>query len=445
MSWQYKSIGDFLTESRIESTAPSVERRIRVLLNAEGVEKRPLIAETKGATRYFRRSAGQFIYGKQNLHKGAFGVVPDELDGFESSSDLPSFDVADGLRPKWLEYFLKQGDFYKSLAPIARGAATKRIQPAALFAVRLPVPSLPVQDKILARMDLCVSEHAKLEEEITHQETLLTKLKQAILQEAIQGKLTADWRAANQDVEPASQLLRRIQTEKARLIAEKELRKEKPLSEITPEEVPFELPDGWEWCRVADVGVVIGGLTKNAAKRGGHKLTLPYLRVANVYANRLDLTDLREIGVTEAEIEKLLLRENDLLIVEGNGSRDQVGRIALWDGSVDPCLHQNHVIKVRLGEPGGALWVLYWFLSSTGRHLVEEQARTSTGLYNLSTGKVKNLPVPLPPLAEQAVIVERVEALMTTCQALEAEIERARSHAVHLLQAVLKEAFNPAA
>jgi type I restriction enzyme S subunit len=202
---------------------------------------------------------------------------------------------------------------------------------------------------------------------------------------------------------------------------------------------------GWEWCRASNIGFVIGGLTKNAAKRGGHTRMLPYLRVANVYANRLDLSDLQEIGVADSEVEKLLLETDDLLVVEGNGSRDQVGRIARWDGSVDPCVHQNHVIKVRLGEPNVAPWALYWFLSPSGRTLIEEQARTSTGLYNLSTGKVGNLPIPLPPLAEQAAIVERVEALMTTCRALEAEIEHARTHAAHLLQAVLKEAFAPAA
>ena len=92
-------------------------------------------------------------------------------------------------------------------------------------------------------------EQLKLEHEITHQESLLAKLKQAILQEAIQGKLTADWRAAHPDVEPASQLLHRIQAEKARLIAAKKLRPEKPLPKITPAEIPFDIPKGWEWCR----------------------------------------------------------------------------------------------------------------------------------------------------------------------------------------------------
>jgi type I restriction enzyme S subunit len=311
------------------------------------------------------------------------------------------------------------------------------------FQVKLP--KLSEQITVADRLHRFRLEQLKLEHEISHQETLLDKLKQAILQEAIQGKLTADWRAAHPDVEPASQLLHRIQAEKARLIAGKKLRLEKPLPKITPTEMPFEIQKGWEWCRAGDIGIVIGGLTKNAAKRGGHKRVLPYLRVANVYADRLDLSELKEIGVADSEVDKLLLEKDDLLVVEGNGSRDQVGRIARWDGSVDPCVHQNHVIKVRLGEPRVAPWALYWFLSPTGRALIEEQARTSTGLYNLSTGKVANLPIPLPPLAEQAAIVARVEALMTTFRALEVEIENTRAHAAHLLQAFLKEAFAPAA
>ena len=110
------------------------------------------------------------------------------------------------------------------------------------------------------------------------------------MKEAIQGKLTTNWRSAHTEVEPASQLLHRIQAEKTRLIAAKKLRPERSLSKITGAEIPFETPEGWVWCRAADIGIVIGGLTKNAAKRGGHKRVLPYLRVANVYAKLVLLT-----------------------------------------------------------------------------------------------------------------------------------------------------------
>jgi len=141
-SWRKVRLGDILTESKIESTKPSTATRIRVLLNAKGVIKRPVKKETKGATKYFIRNKGQFIYGKQNIHKGAFGIVPEDLDGFESTSDLPAFDVDKSCLPIWIDYFLKQGNFYLSLLNIARGAATKRVQPKELLELKIPLPSL---------------------------------------------------------------------------------------------------------------------------------------------------------------------------------------------------------------------------------------------------------------------------------------------------------------
>lgn len=104
----------------------------------------------------------------------------------------------------------------------------------------------------------------------------------------------------------------------------------------------------WRQSVLGDVGKIIGGLTKNP-KRNGLSLKLPYLRVANVYANELRLDEIEYIGVSEKELEKLLVRKGDLLVVEGNGSPDQIGRVALWNDSIPNCVHQNHLIKVRLG------------------------------------------------------------------------------------------------
>lgn len=438
MNWPQKRIGDYLRESSVETSAPSAERRIRVRLNAEGIEKRPLIAETEGATRYFQRKAGQFIYGKQNLHKGAFGVVPPELDGFESSSDLPAFDVADGLRPEWLKYFLKQGNFYKSLVSIARGAATKRIQPEALFSVELPVPPIKVQDEIIKRMDRCASEHAKLEHEINRQRSHLAKLKQAILKEAIQGKLTADWRAAHLDVEPASQLLQRIQAEKARLIAAKKLRPEKPLPKITPAEIPFEIPKGWEWCKTGDLAQMSLGKMLDKSKNTGTEM--PYLGNINVRWYRVETLDLKTLKLGEHELDQYSVEHGDVLVCEGGGG---IGRTAVWTDD-NPMVFQKALHRVRFY---GALYAPLLF-NHYMKLCVEsgfiEPYYTGAGIPHLTSKSLKTLPIPLPPLAEQAAIVERVEALMTTCRALETEIEHARTHAAHLLQAVLKEAFAPA-
>jgi type I restriction enzyme S subunit len=439
MTWPQKRIGDYLIESSIETSAPSAERRIRVRLNAEGIEKRPLIAETEGATRYFQRKAGQFIYGKQNLHKGAFGVVPPELDGFESSSDLPAFDVADGLRPEWLEYFLKQGNFYKSLVAIAKGAATKRIQPEALFAVELPVPPTKVQDEIIKRMDRCALEHTRLEYEITHQQSLLAKLKQAILQEAIQGKLTADWRAAHPDVEPASQLLHRIQAEKARLIAAKKLRPEKPLPKITRAEIPFEIPKGWEWCRFGSYARFERG--KFSARPRNDKRFFggpyPFIQIGSLDEHGSVITSstqtLNEAGL---EVSRMFEAGTIAIAIVGGtiGNLGVLGR--------DMCFTDS-VVGVRPSELTCQDFILMMLRAKQPE--IRAVAYQRAGQPNISLPNLTDILIPLPPLAEQAAIVERVEALMTTCRALEAEIEHARAHAADLLQAVLKEAFAPAA
>lgn len=89
-----------------------------------------------------------------------------------------------------------------------------------------------------------------------------------------------------------------------------------------------QLPNGWCWARLEQLGFIFGGLTKNP-QRDKLPRRLPYLRVANVYANHLRLEEVQQIGVCEDELEKLLLCRGDLLIVEGNGSKDQIGRVAI--------------------------------------------------------------------------------------------------------------------
>ena len=106
------------------------------------------------------------------------------------------------------------------------------------------------------------------------------------------------------------------------------------------------------------------------------------------------------------------------LIVEGNGSRQQIGRLAIWDGSIDSFVHQNHLIKVRLLEPLLGKWILYWLLSPAGRGFVEVVASSTSGLYTLSVNKVADLPIAIPPLREQKRLVEQVERRFSVADAL---------------------------
>ena len=144
----------------------------------------------------------------------------------------------------------------------------------------------------------------------------------------------------------------------------------------------------------------------------------------------------------DTELEKLLLQKGDLLIVEGNGSKDQIGRLAIWDGSIDPCVHQNHLIKVRLVITSMDKWILFWLLSPNGRHGIEKVSSSTSGLYTLSVNKVCALPIITPSLTEQEEIVPEVERRLSVIEELEATVEANLTRADRLRQSILSQAFS---
>lgn len=201
---------------------------------------------------------------------------------------------------------------------------------------------------------------------------------------------------------------------------------------------PYELPPGWCWTTLGQITSVTGGVTKNEGKSGGK--VLPYLRVANVYADELRLDDVREIRVSDAELARTLLRKGDLLIVEGNGSIEQIGRLAIWDGSIEPCVHQNHLIKVRPSDPEWARWFLYWLLSSEGRSAIVRVASSTSGLHTLSLSKVESLSLPLCPLRERDEIVGALDTQFSKLDAAEAGLRRVQANLKRYRAAVLQAA-----
>ncbi|MDP0587878.1 MAG: restriction endonuclease subunit S [Candidatus Endonucleobacter bathymodioli] len=448
MGWKEVRLGDILTESKIESTSPGVDSRIRVLLNAKGVIKRPAKKETKGATKYFIRKNGQFIYGKQNIHKGAFGIVPDDLDGFESTSDLPAFDVDEGCLPIWIDYYLKQGNFYLDLVNIARGAATQRVQPKELFELEIPLPPLDEQRKIVAHFKSVETEDTELKTELTHQQTLLKKLRQQILQEAIEGKLTADWREQNPNVEPASELLKRIQAEKAQLIKDKKIKKQKPLpptrlpdGQVSEDEKPFALPDGWVWCRLEEVLYDLQyGTSKKCTYDVGQNT--PILRIPNISSGLICSKDLKYTDLTDKEKNQYSLLEGDLLVIRSNGSKKLVGKTVCVSNEFEGFGYAGYLIRLRFSLSKSNIHYLQKYLGSWAlREQIETPLRTTVGINNINSTELSNLLIPLPPLPEQKAIVTKVEKLLALCDQLETQITHNQTHANALMQAVLKEAF----
>lgn len=310
--------------------------------------------------------------------------------------------------------------------------------------IPLPFPPLAEQvgiadelDKQFTRLDAGIAALKRVQ-------TSLTRHRTAVLKAACEGSLVPTEaelaRHEHRSYETASILAQGIAVKRARMDAPswRRLRARPATGTLSPD-LPA-LPEGWAWTTVAQLAAVLGGLTKSP-KRAKLPHQLPYLRVANVYANELHLNEIEQIGVEDRELDKLLLAPGDLLIVEGNGSREQIGRVALWDGSIDPCVHQNHLIKVRLEEPRMAPWVLAWLLSPGGRDLIERVASSTSGLYTLSVGKVGNLVVPLPPMAEQARIVAELERRLSLADDLNQVVSGNIHRAMRLRQSILSRAL----
>ena len=170
-------------------------------------------------------------------------------------------------------------------------------------------------------------------------------------------------------------------------------------------------PKGWRCSHVGEVADVQGGLQVSAARHDAPR-AVPYLRVANVYRGRLDLTEVKNLRASEAEIARTLLIEGDLLVVEGHGNPDEIGRCAIWNGSIPECVHQNHIIRVRLRQDAAIPVYAQEYLNSPGgrRHLLRA-GKTTTGLNTISVSEVRAAPLTLPPLSVQHNFARRLAAV----------------------------------
>jgi type I restriction enzyme, S subunit len=372
-------------------------------------------------------------------------LVPDHVGPAIVKADCARLRVDPGFAlPRLVAAGLNSPSLRRQADELVHGVGRPRLGLRWLKTLQFPLAPLPEQHRIVEAIE---SYFTRLDDAVATLDRVQRNLKRyraSVLKAAVEGRLVPTEaelaRAEGRDYEPASVLLERILAERRRRWEEAGGRGtyQEP---VAPETSALpELPPGWCWAVLDQVGDVSGGLTKNA-KRAAHEKVVPYLRVANVYADELRLDDVSEIGIRDSEMDKLLLEKGDLLVVEGNGSIDQIGRVAVWDGSIDGCVHQNHLIKVRFCLVSMGAWALRWLLSPGGRQAIEREASSTSGLHTLSISKVARLPIPLCPLAEQGRITSEVERLLSIASASSEISQSNEKRAARLRQSILKWAF----
>ena len=224
------------------------------------------------------------------------------------------------------------------------------------------------------------------------------ELKNSILQLAIQGKLVEQ----RPEEGTAEELFARIQEEKRRLIKEGMIKREKPLPEITEDEKPFEIPESWMWVRLGEIFQHNTGKALNSTNRSG--VSLKYITTSNLYWNRFELSNLKEMFFTDTELEKCTVQKGDLLVCEGG----DIGRAAIWQSDNNIRI-QNHIHRLRPYITVCTEFFYYLFFLYKHAGWIGGKG---IGIQGLSSKAIHILVFPLPPLAEQKRIVAKIEELL---------------------------------
>jgi type I restriction enzyme S subunit len=269
--------------------------------------------------------------------------------------------------------------------------------------------------------------------ELNHQLSLIKKLRQQLLQDAVQGKLVAQ----DPSDEPASELLKRIKAEKAKLIAEKKLKKEKDLPPIKPEEIPFEIPENWVWCRLGEASNLKRGKSKHRPRNDNSLFengTHPFIQTGDVARSKKNnyIIDTINGYYNEFGLAQSLMQKKGTLCITIAANIAECGFLGF-----DACAPDS-IVCLTASDVTIEKYCFYYIIQA--REVIEKYA-PATAQKNINLEILNSLIIPLPPLHEQTRIVQKLDELMQYCNDLEASIKENEMQNEQLLQQVLREAL----
>jgi type I restriction enzyme S subunit len=387
------------------------------------------------------------------------------------------------ISPEYAKVFLDSPMYWKQLFEQSKGTGQPNVNATALNQLVLTLPPLAEQHRIVARVEQLFAQTRQLAELLSKAQTDLThlneaalhhlltadtpddfnaqwdfiaehfdllysepdyiaSLRKAILELAVRGKLT---RQDSSD-EPASELLKRIRAEKERLIEEGKIKEPKLLSPIQHNENLFELPSGWTWCRIGDVGEAISNAVVDGPFGSSLKLSdyddageYPVISITNIDEG-FDLGKLRKLNQSKFEqLKRSAVYPGDVLVAKIGSSW---GKAGFYPTEMPIGIIPANLLKITVNHHLSRMYVFFFLRCQSQRNQLEKLVKyTAQPAFNVTA--FKNLLFPLPPFAEQQRIVARVEQLLGLCDALEAKLQAAQVEREKLVAAVVAGVSEP--
>ena len=438
--WKKVKIGEFLTER--EGRFKPDDKRISKYQRLDKIDFSGNIHLSNKPTKtdMILVQPGDLVISGINVAKGAITVYQGEepvcatIHYSSYTFDSSKVDL------DYFKFFVKSAAFIAAMQKQVKGGIKTEIKPKHLLALEISIPDLGTQKKIVKEISSQLEKTEQLSSEIEKQKSYAKQLRQNILQEAIKGKLTADWRKqhpvqkGNPDYD-AEALFEKIQAEKLETKSTK-----KTVAPIAKDEIPFEIPTNWKWVRL---GEIIQEPPRNgySPKAVDFETPIKTLKLGAVTYGVFDPSEFKYINEKIPEDAYCWLKNGDFLIERSN-SFEYVGICAIYTGKDNEFMYPDLLMRFRTAEILLKEYIHSALVSPFNREYFMANAKgAQKTMPKINQECVVNTLIPLPPLAEQKEIVTRVEQHLQTITQLETQIATRESTTKQLMQSILKDAF----
>jgi type I restriction enzyme S subunit len=389
------------------------------------------------------------------LENGKTAVVPQFAERVcFGSTEFHVIRPENGVSAKWIANLLLRHDVrHAAQRQMSGGVGQMRVPSTFLETIRIPIPPVAEQQLIVDTLDELFSDLDAAIEALERTRKKLSLYRASILKAAVEGVLTAEWRAQHPNSEPAFVLLERILAERRRRWEEEQLRKFKEQGKeppanwksrykepVAPQPDELEsLTHGWCWATVDQLSSEVrnGYSFKPDASSG-----TPILRISSVRAFALELNDVRYLSGEPSDYSQSLIKARDLLFTRYNGTISLVGVCAVVPKISEFIVHPDKLIRARpLPCVSDSTFIALAANVGVSRSFIEKRIRTTAGQAGVSGSDIKALPIPLPPNDEQEVIVDIVEDQLSIIEHVERDIDARLKSAKSLRQSIFRHAF----